>query len=180
MKTVKQGFHMAGRGLAAGALFAVMSLPAQAQQTVYVGIDLQNWFFDPDNGSTLSDFGVRGKVGAKVADQISLEAHLATGGSDRDRDNSVKLDYLAGLFLRGDIPITRFTSLYGLVGFTSLKLDGNNSNSRGSNTDNSVSFGAGVDFAVTTSTSLNVDYIRYVNDSDYNFQALSVGGRWWF
>lgn len=170
------GIHGTARAAALGTLLAVFSLPLHAQGGFYAGIDLHNWFLDPEQGDRWSDFGVRGRLGARVAERISLEGHLATGGSDRVDDRTVELDSLYGFFVRGDIPISRYANLYGLVGYSTLKTGFED----GSDTDSSISFGVGGDFAVANNTSLSVDWIRYIGETDYNYSALSLGARWDF
>ncbi|MEX0729211.1 MAG: porin family protein [Aquisalimonadaceae bacterium] len=176
MHTHIYGYKQVGRAVAAGLLLAAMSLPLHANENFYVGIDLHNWSLDPDGGSGWSDIGIRGKLGAKIAQQVSLEGHLATGGSDRANGTTLELDELYGLFVRGDIPISRYAGLYGLVGYSTLKV----SAFGGSDTDSGVSFGVGGDFKVSNDTSLNIDWIRYIGETDYEYSALSLGARWLF
>lgn len=165
------------RGVALGSLLAALCLPVQAQENFYTGIDLHNWSHDPDGASKWSEFGVRGKLGARIAPQVALEGHLATGGSDRADGETRELDSLYGFFVRGDIPISRYAGFYGLVGFSTLKMSVAN---RSSDTDSSVSFGFGGDFKVSGNTSLNIDWIRYIGETEYDHSALSLGARWSF
>ncbi|MCC5809328.1 MAG: porin family protein [Ectothiorhodospiraceae bacterium] len=179
MRTTCRGCKAAALSLAISACMMGGNAQAQLQEPerFYVGIDLQNWFFNPDGASRASDFGVRAKFGARVAQQIALEAHVATGGSDRIGGGAmVEPSYLLSGLVRGDLPISRYSSLYGVVGFSQLNYDIGNSSER----EGSISFGIGGDFQVTNNTYLNVDYIRYISDSDFNFDALSLGARWAF
>ncbi|MCP1676336.1 hypothetical protein J2T57_003497 [Natronocella acetinitrilica] len=170
--------HLKHTAMATGLLAVSLAGPAQAQSqgNLYLGVDLHGWSFSPDRGSNWRDFGVRGKFGGRIAENFAIEAHAATGGSDRSNGATLELDYLMGLFVRGDIPITRYTSLYGLVGFSELKYTLANDSDR----DSSVSFGFGGDFQVSNNTSLNIDWIRYINETDYDYSALSLGARWRF
>ena len=153
---------------------------AMAQQskvdTIYVGLDLHAWYFDPDRGSSWSDIGIRGRAGYQFLDQIAAEVHLATGGSDRSNGVRLELDFLAGVFLRGDIPISRYLSLYGLLGVSYLDF----TVARSNEDETSISFGLGLDYQISGNTYLSADYIRYINDSDFDYDALNVGARWRF
>lgn len=180
MRTTRRGCKAAAVSLAATGLM-VIGGTAQAQwqepERFYVGIDLQNWFFNPDGASRASDFGVRARFGARVARHIALEAHAATGGSDRIGGGAmVEPNYLLSGLVRGDLPITRYSSLYGVVGYSQLDFDLGGSSER----EGSISFGIGGDFQVTNNTYLNIDYIRYISDSDFNYDTLSLGARWSF
>ena len=155
---------------------AMATTPVAAQDTFYLGVDLHAWHVSPDQGSSWRDIGIRGRLGGRLAEHFAVEAHLATGGSDRENGVPLELDHLAGVFLRGDIPVTRYTSLYGLAGFSQVKLTVEGS----SDTDSSISFGFGADYQVTNNTHVSLDWIRYVNETDYDYSALSVGARWSF
>jgi len=181
MRTNLSGFKHCARTLTLAALLVCVGLPAQAahaqvRNPFYVGLDAHAWRLEPDRGSTWSAVGVRGKLGAQIAEQVSVEAHLATGGSDRANNVSLSLDHVFGFFIRGDIPITRYLGLYGLLGYSEVKAD-----VRGfSGKESSVSFGVGADYAVSNTTSLNIDWIRYVDHSNFDYSALGVGARWRF
>jgi len=167
-------------GLAAA--LALVAAPSQvlAQQskvdTIYVGLDVHGWRFNPDRGSSWSDIGIRGRAGYQFLDQIAAEVHLATGGSDRANGVRLEMDLLAGVFLRGDIPLSRYFSLYGLLGVSYLDY----TVARSSEDETSISFGLGADYQLTGNTYLSADYIRYVNDSDFDYDAFNVGARWRF
>ena len=166
----------ASMALGAIATLALITTPVKAQDRYYLGVDLHAWHVSPDRGSSWRDIGIRGRFGGRLAENFALEAHLATGGSDRENGVPLELDHLAGVFLRGDIPVTRYTSLYGLAGFSQVKLTVDGS----SDSDSSISFGFGVDHQVTGNTHVSLDWIRYVNETDYDYSALSVGARWSF
>lgn len=142
---------------------------AQAQQSFtypqgYVGGDAMFWSLDPDSGSSSDDVGVRLRGGAQFNDFFALEGHLGTGGSD--------LDYLAGAYGKGIIPVAPEVRLYGLAGFTEVEFD--------SNRESGFSYGAGAEMDVAPNLSVGADYMRYLDKSDYTFDAASVGLRYRF
>ena len=142
---------------------------AQAQQSFtypqgYVGGDAMFWSFDPDSGSSSDDVGLRLRGGAQFNDFFALEGHLGAGGSE--------LDYLAGAYGKGIIPIAPEVRLYGLAGFTEVELD--------SDRESGFSYGAGAEVDVAPNLSVGADYMRYLDKSDYTFDAASVGLRYRF
>lgn len=142
---------------------------AQAQQSFtypqgYVGGDAMFWSFDPDSGSSSDDVGLRLRGGAQFNDFFALEGHLGAGGSD--------LDYLAGAYGKGIIPVAPEVRLYGLAGFTEVELD--------SDRESGFSYGAGAEVDVAPNLSVGADYMRYLDKSDYTFDAASVGLRYRF
>lgn len=167
---------------AVSALLAVMSTTqAVAEDRFYVGMDAMNWFYDEDGGEDFSSLGVRGRLGLQLTPQFSLETHLGASGTDRSSGERRELDWLYAVLARGDLPITRYTSLYGVMGIAGVEISGRDAAGDSfSESDSGVSIGLGLDFQVADGAHLNLDYIRYLDASDFDFSALSVGARWTF
>ncbi|HSH48814.1 MAG TPA: porin family protein [Halomonas sp.] len=158
---------------AASALLAAgMATAAQAQQVnspqFYVGGDAMFWELDNKRGSDRDSVGLRVRGGAQFNDYLALEGHLGTGGSD----GSAELDYLVGAYGKGILPVTDQFRFYGLAGITEVDYD--------MDRESDFSYGAGLEFAVTPQLSVGADYMRYLDKSDYNFNAASVGMRYRF
>lgn len=154
--------------LTAAVFAAGITTTAQAQQpmqaTPYIGADAMFWELDPDHGSSRDSVGLRVNGGMQFNDYVALEGQLGTGGSD----GYAELDYLAGIYAKGILPITQQARLYGLAGATKVDLD-----HAGSESD--FSYGAGAEFDIAPQLALSADYMRYLDTSDYNFDAASVG-----
>ena len=160
---------------------AVTSSQALAQDRFYVGMDAMNWFYDEDGGEDFSSLGVRGRLGLQLTPQFSLETHLGASGTDRSSGERRELDWLYAVLARGDLPITRYTSLYGVMGVAGVEISGRDAGGNSfSESDSGVSIGLGLDFQVAEGAHLNLDYIRYLDASEFDFSALSVGARWTF
>jgi opacity protein-like surface antigen len=41
--------------------------------------------------------------------------------------------------------------------------------------NSSISFGVGADFGIGSNVTLNIEYLRYLDDSDYDLDAVAVG-----
>jgi len=147
---------------------------AQAQQSSfqypqgYVGGDAMFWSLDPDRGSSRDDVGLRLRGGAQFNDYFALEGHLGTGGSDRGAD----LDHLAGAYAKGIIPVAPNFRLYGLAGFSEVEISNNR--------ESGLSYGAGAEMDIANNVSIGADYMRYLDESAYDFDAASVGLRYRF
>ncbi len=154
---------------------------AVAQDRFYIGMDAMNWYYDEEDGRDFSSLGVRGRLGLKITRNFSLEAHLGASGTDRSGGERRELDWLYAGLARGDLPITRYTSLYGVMGIAHVDISGrDDAGNSFSESDSGVSIGVGLDFQVNNGTHLNLDLIRYIDASDFDFSALSVGARWTF
>lgn len=155
------------------ALFAAGINGAQAQQPPYpqgyVGGDAMFWELDPDGRADSRDgTGLRLNGGLKFNDYFAVEGHLGGGGSD----GGVELDSLAGLYAKGILPISREFRLYGLAGMTDVDFD--------VDSESGFSYGAGAEFDVAPNLSLGADYMRYLDEDQYDFDAASVGVRYRF
>ncbi|MFY0990028.1 porin family protein [Halomonas sp. C05BenzN] len=149
--------------LVAGALGAT----AQAQQPLYpqgyLGGDAMFWELDRDRAPDRDSVGLRLRGGAQFNDYFAAEGHLGGGGSD----GGVELDYLVGAYAKGILPISREFRLYGLLGYTEVDFDVDR--------ESDFSYGAGAEFDVAPNLAIGGDYMRYLDKSNYTFDAASVG-----
>lgn len=164
-------FSLASAALLVGA--GTFAASAHAQQPFqypqgYVGGDAMFWSLDPDGASSRDDVGLRLRGGAQLNDYFALEGHLGTGGSD----GNVELDYLVGAYAKGIIPVAPDVRLYGLAGFTEVDFDVER--------ESGFSYGAGAEIDIAPNLSVGADYMRYLDKSNYSFDAASVGLRYRF
>jgi opacity protein-like surface antigen len=160
--------------LVAGAFTAT----AQAQQgpmemTPYLGADAMYWEIDPDNGNDIDSVGLRLNGGVQFNDYFALEAHAGTGGSD----NGVDLDYLVGAYAKGILPISPEFRIFGLLGGTEVELS---ASGLGSDSESDFSYGAGAELDLAPNLSVGADYMRYLDESDFDFDAATLGLRYRF
>lgn len=149
--------------LLAGATAHAQSSPMNYQPSPYLGGDALFWEQDNDNGDDADAIGLRVRGGVAFNDYLALEGHLGTGGSDGD----VELDYLAGAYAKGILPVAPEFRLYGLAGFTEVDAD--------VDTESGFSYGAGAEYDVAPNLAVGADYMRYLDESNSTFDAASVG-----
>ncbi|MCL7940507.1 porin family protein [Halomonas sp. ATCH28] len=147
----------------AGATAHAQGSPMNYQPSPYLGGDVLFWELDPDGRGNFDSTGLRLRGGVAFNDYFGLEGHLGTGGSD----GPAELDYLAGAYAKGVLPIAPEFRLYGLAGFTEVDFD--------ADTESGFSYGAGAEFDVTHNLAVGADYMRYLDESNYTFDAASVG-----
>lgn len=156
------------------ALFAAGAVTtAQAQQPFYpqpyIGGDAMFWEVNPDGPASSRDsVGLRLNGGMQFNDYFAVEAHLGGGGSD----GPVELDSLIGAYGKGILPISQEFRIYGLAGFTEVDFDADR--------ESGFSYGVGAEFDVAPNLALGADYMRYLDESNYTFDAASVGVRYRF
>ncbi|MEQ6916787.1 porin family protein [Halomonas aquatica] len=149
--------------LLAGATAHAQGSPMNYQPSPYLGADAMFWELDPDVGGSVDSTGLRLRGGVAFNDYFALEGHLGTGGSDE----GVELDYLAGAYAKGILPIVPTFRLYGLVGFTEVDFDLSD--------ESDFSYGGGAEFDVAPNLAVSADYMRYLDESNYTFDAASLG-----
>ncbi|QFU00841.1 hypothetical protein FIU83_04225 [Halomonas sp. THAF5a] len=150
--------------LLAGTSALAQGSPMTYDPSPYLGGDALFWELDPDRGPGKADStGLRLRGGVAFNDYFALEGHLGGGGSD----DGVELDYLAGAYAKGILPITPDFRLYGLAGFTEVDFDVDD--------ETGFSWGGGAEFDVAPNLALGADYVRYLDESNYTFDAASVG-----
>ncbi|MCH4563958.1 porin family protein [Halomonas sp. EGI 63088] len=140
---------------------------AQAQQPMsiqpYIGGDAMFWELDRDRAPDRDSVGLRLRGGAQFNDYFAVEGHLGTGGSDGGAD----LDYLVGGYAKGILPISPQFRLYGLLGYTEVDFD--------IDREDDFSYGAGGEFDVAPNLAIGADFMRYLDKSNHDFDAASIG-----
>ncbi len=167
--------------MALGLSAVAVAAPAESQDRFYLGMDAMNWSYDEEAGRDFSSLGVRGRLGIRLNPTFSFEAHLGGTGTDRSGSERRELDFLYAGLIRGDLGITRYTSLYGVMGAAGIEMSGRDADDNSvSVRESGVSLGIGLDFNLSPGASLNIDYMRYIDSSDIDFSAISAGARWTF
>jgi opacity protein-like surface antigen len=132
-----------------------------------------------------------GRLGNNINENFSIEGRLGFGLSDDTitatdgvdtASLSIELDTLIGVYGVGHIMLNESSSIYGLVGFTkvdgtvSASTSGSVTGSGSSSEDESgLSYGVGADIGVGKNLALNIEYIEYLNESELDLKAISLG-----
>jgi outer membrane immunogenic protein len=158
----------------------------------YGGIQFAS--FDASIDGIPEDFsptGLIGRLGNNINENFSVEGRLGFGLSDDTitatdgvdtASLSIELDTLIGVYGVGHIMLNESSSIYGLVGFTkvdgtvSASISGSLTGSGSSSEDESgLSYGVGADIGVGKNLALNIEYIQYLNESELDLNAISLG-----
>jgi len=147
----------------------------------YVGADAMAWALDLDGTDESFDaVGLRLVAGMKLDEYLAVEFHGATGGSDSHYGSDIELDYLVGGYLKGIVPLGSSARLFGLLGYSEVKLTETTAFANYSGRDDDISFGAGAEFDVSDSLAISADATRYLSQAEYDLDAYSVGLRYRF
>jgi opacity protein-like surface antigen len=131
-----------------------------------------------------SPTALRGILGYEFNPNLAIEGMAAFGLSNSDfkvngvsaTGTKVKIDNAVGIYLKPKTKLNDKVEIFGRVGYVHIQgttsLVGYGSET---NTENSFSFGAGFSYAINPTTSLNVDYMQYVNKDGFTVNGFTFG-----
>lgn len=135
-------------------------------------------FVDFEEGDLDGDLGtLSAKVGGYITPIFGLEARAGFGTADDDVgfDTDLSVNSFFGGYATinavNESPVTP----YGIIGFTryELELDGPFGSEKEDESD--LSYGAGVNIALSEELSGNVEYMRYVDKDDATVDGIGLG-----
>ncbi|WP_237673842.1 porin family protein [Vreelandella profundi] len=161
--------------------FALASSTTLADNTgtSYVGGLFSHYTYDESSGSSdASPTGLTVRGGYFLTDYIAIEGRLGTGISDDTISGTsidLELDQLMGAYAAGYLPLNNMFSLYGLIGFSYAEGSASNRLTSISFDDDGFSYGAGAQINFTPQVSGQLEYMYYLDKSDYDLTAASLG-----
>lgn len=164
--------------LAAGVAIAVLASQHAAaassslQPGIYVGGGLAEAQFEIDGVSGESNpTALFARIGYQINEYLAAEARLGTGlDSDTYHHIKTEIEDFYGVYAKAGIPTTVGLYPYAVLGLTQGELK----TSFGKQDDTDLSVGLGVDYWFDNSISVGLEYIKYVETSDYSLSALSL------
>ena len=158
----------------------------------YIGLHYAEGDYDEDGISeTFNPTMLIGRFGRFITPNFSIEGRL---GFDQDddtqnlpefgnRDFTLELERLYGIYGTGHLNITESSSIYAVLGFSEVKgttsipsIPGLESTEENS----SVSYGIGADIGIGGSWALNLEYIRYLDDDEFELDVTNIGATYSF
>jgi len=135
-------------------------------------------------GISANPTSLRLLFGMKSSDSLSYEGLLALGmatGNGRylNVNYGIKANSVLGFYAKGTSKLSDSVQVFGRLGFTRTSLTDSASGPGGSaqqtTSGGSLSYGAGLNFNIDTSSSVNLDYMAYYNRNGINLNGLGVG-----
>lgn len=140
----------------------------------YAALDAEVFDVDFDIGA------VRGIVGYEVHPNLAVEAMLGLGaGSDAVSGNGetvkLELEHSYGVYLKPKVRVAEGLELFGRVGYAHSKLKARAVGYRSeTDSDNDVSYGAGLSYQFTKSVYGSVDYMHYYHHDEVKLEGFSL------
>ncbi len=139
-----------------------------------------------------------GRAGSYIDENISLEARFGLGisddtlsasGTDPDLGNysaslGFEINTLLGAYLQANSELPGNLSVYGLLGFSRINatVTGTISssvygtaNASADDTETGLSYGGGVNVAIAPNTALSIEYMSYLDKSDFDVTSFNLG-----
>jgi opacity protein-like surface antigen len=138
----------------------------------YIGIQYgsADTSFGDDSSEVDLDF-LTLQLGVWVNDNVSIEVRMGTGNGDESVESvDFEIESIGGLYGTYHWNLGNHASIYGIAGWSTatLKLSGVGDSDQ--ETENGLSVGAGLKFSI-----FSVEYMRYLDTSDVEADAVSVG-----
>lgn len=162
---------------------------------VYGGIQYASFDFSADDISEdFSPTGLIGRVGNKINENFAIEGRLGLGLSDDTitatdgidtASLSIELDTLIGVYGIGHVMLSESSSIYALIGFTQIDATASASvtnvgSASASDDESDLSYGIGADIGISNNIALNVEYVQYLDKSDFDVSAIAFGVKFGF
>ena len=126
---------------------------------------------------------IRGIVGREINENVAIEAMFGTGlGSSSVEANgqdlsgaNFKINSVYGLYVTPKTMLANNIEGFLRLGYAYARGTASYNGQSSANSDNSFSYGIGVRYHFDKTTFLNVDYMSYLNKSDYKAEGFTVG-----
>lgn len=191
-KAVPQKLGVMRRGMLAGTFGAMMALPllsgvAQADDGIhagqgYLGATVQSYDYRDTQVSDVSPTAFRLQAGAQVSDQLAVEAHFGVGLSEETLDlpggaQTLEIDQFRAVYLKPMLPVNPQVKAYGMIGYAEAQMltDARGGGAERRFREYGASYGVGAQFSLNPYTSLNLEYLRLLDETDLDASSLGVG-----
>jgi opacity protein-like surface antigen len=178
--------------LTSSLLLATGTALAGTEGENYFGLQYAYGYYDEDGISeTYNPTLLVGRFGRFLTPNLSLEGRLGTGLEDDtyslpafgNRDVTLELESLFGLYGAAHFDMTKWFSVYGVLGVSQVKGTASLPSFPGleSTEDNSgFSYGIGADIGIGSRLALNIEYIQYLDMDDFDLGVANVGASFSF
>ncbi|NBB15897.1 outer membrane beta-barrel protein [Caulobacter sp. SLTY] len=164
--------------IAAASVAAIgFAAPAMAQDMTPSGYGTIGGAFINAEGADLG--AVQGRVGARFGQYLGVEGELSAGVSDDSTSfagtrANVDLNYQAGVYAVGYLPVTPKADIFARVGYSKSEFDVSIPGLSGSGDVDGVAYGIGGQYFFTEKDGIRVDVTRHDSD-DGDADVVGIG-----
>lgn len=168
-----------------GCMFFVTKAFAAMPGQGYLGAGFHFGNYDEAGYSSVNPGGATIRAGVYLNNFIAIEGRYGFGFfSDKLTfydpgygyyDVKIKLKDMASAFVKLDLPLSSYSNLYWLLGFSRGKIEGSSGATTESVTDNSYSYGFGGEFAISNNLYFGGEYIMYLDERSNDYYGFYNG-----
>lgn len=172
------------KSLIAAAALSVLSIGATAQTYAEIGITSVSYeesLFDVIVKSSPQSF--RGVVGYELNETFAVEGHVGFGmsgdgikvGGTSVPDATFDVDNVIGIYVKGKTKLTDNLEAFARAGLARAKGTASLDGVSASASESGFSYGVGLSYVFDKTTSLNIDYMSYLDRSSSKATGITVG-----
>lgn len=164
---------------AAATLFSTPVFATDAGEG-YVGGQFSRTTYDETGIPDASPSAIIGRLGYFVVDNFAVEGRLGTGIADDSvtvfgTTADLEIDSIAGIYGVGHLPLGDIASVYAVAGFSRGEATVSVPGFSDSGDDTDFSYGVGFQAKFSPTLSGHVEYMSYLDKSDYEITAIGLG-----
>lgn len=166
-------------------LAAGVTLMASAQAQVYGELGYTSTsakIFDGGDTFKASPRAIRGIIGYETHPNLAVEGMYTLGMGSAGLSGpavrsgvKLKLDNAYGIYLKPKAKLSDAFEVFGRIGYVKGKFKVSYLGRSESDSDDGLSYGVGLSYALSTNTSLNLDHVQYVKNSDVKVTGTTLG-----
>ncbi len=162
----------------------------------YYGIGYHHGSYEEIGIPEFNPGAIAFRAGKYINKAVAFEARLALGITDDSStvtvdipfygtvqaDVDLELNTAISVFAKGDIAVSPFVNIYGLIGFTNGEIevtvtDVNNPANTAtiSEDDSGMSYGVGIEGEVGRGTYLVAEYVMFLDEDAYEYSGFNFG-----
>lgn len=164
-------------------MFSMSAMAEEAKSNMYGGVQYAMTTYDETGVEDLNPTALVFVIGNKFNKNFALEGRIGIGMGDDSLSGlpvTLEIDSFVGVYAKGIVPVSSTVDLYGIIGYTDGEVTVSAPGISLSASESDTSLGFGVDFAVSKTTSMNLEYINYIDSNGTTLDAISVGANFAF
>lgn len=161
-------------------LFSLLFSASIGAENAYFGAGYHFGAYDETGVPEANPGAIQLRMGKYVNESVAVEGRVLLGASSDTveflgTDIEVDIKNALSVFVKADLPLSESGNFYGLLGFSKGKLEATALGSTLSADDSGLSYGMGIELGLTDNLYFSGEYIMYLSEDDYDYNAFNLG-----
>ncbi len=92
----------------------------------------------------------------------------------------MEIDKLYGIYFRGEYPVSETFKIFAVLGFTQGELTASALGIELSEDESDLSYGFGAEIVLNEKVGINLQYMQYLDKSDFDISGFGIGIKLYF